>query len=483
MMRDAVRLPDRDLGDSSEPILSATGVGKTYRVYARPIDRLKQALLGSHEARFYSEFPALDDITFEVRRGEAVGLVGRNGAGKSTLLQIISGVLAPSRGEVAVRGRIAPLLELGTSFNPEFTGLENVGLAGSVLGLSEAEIEARREAIIAFADIGEHIAQPVRTYSSGMYARLAFAVAAHVEADILIVDEILSVGDIRFTQRCTRFIKDFVQRGTLLFVTHDTSAVLALCDRAIWLDRGRLIEDGRPSRVINHYSTYMASPDESLEARTFLVRAREEEQRQADAVERELETGARAVAKRERSPTSARQDLQSHPASQNTFSGFDWTRASHGDRRGAVVDAYWLDEADRRVTVLQGGEIISLILIMQAKQDLRSPIIGFGVRNRLGQVIFAWDSSREPGLLGLTLSAGRRKEARFTFRFPYLLGGTYTLNVALADGTALDNTRSHAILDAMSFEVTWSTVTQGLIGVPIAVTFEDADVPEPAPSA
>ena len=200
--------------------------------------------------RYYEEYWALQNVDLEVHRGETLGLIGRNGSGKSTLLQLICGTLSPSLGEVTTHGRVAAMLELGAGFNPEFTGRENVHLAASVLGLSHDEIQDRFEAIAAFAGIGDFMEQPVKIYSSGMYARLAFAVAAHVDADILIVDEILAVGDAAFAQKCMRFIRGFKQNGTLLLASHDVGAVLNLCDRALWLDRGSVrAVRGHPGRV------------------------------------------------------------------------------------------------------------------------------------------------------------------------------------------------------------------------------------------
>ncbi len=222
---------------SSEPVIEVRGMGKVYPIYDKPHHRLMQMLLGGNR-RWYREFEALRDINFSIQRGETVGIVGRNGSGKSTLLQIICGTLAPSTGEVRVRGRVAALLELGAGFNPEFTGRENVYLNGSVLGLTRSEIDRRFDEIAAFADIGEFIEQPVKSYSSGMAMRLAFSVMAHVDADILIIDEALAVGDAFFTQKCMRYLREFKERGTLLFVSHDSSAVTGLCERAVWLDRG-----------------------------------------------------------------------------------------------------------------------------------------------------------------------------------------------------------------------------------------------------
>lgn len=222
---------------SSDFAICVKNVTKTYQIYDKPQDRLKQSLWRGRK-QFYSEFKALDDVSLEVKKRETVGIIGGNGSGKSTLLQIICGTLAPTAGTVEVNGRVAALLELGSGFNPEFTGRENVYMNASILGLSREEIDAKYDEILAFADIGAFVDQPVKTYSSGMVVRLAFAVIAHVDADILVVDEALSVGDAVFTQKCMRFIRLFQARGTLLFVSHDIGAVQNLCRSAIWLAHG-----------------------------------------------------------------------------------------------------------------------------------------------------------------------------------------------------------------------------------------------------
>lgn len=236
-------------------------VGKCYHLYAQPADRLRQfifpplaAMLGRPERRYYREFWALRDIGFRIRRGEQVGIVGRNGAGKSTLLQIICGTLAATEGTVCVNGRVAALLELGAGFNPELSGAENVFLNGAVLGLDRTQMEACYEDVLAFADIGEFIGQPVKNYSSGMYMRLAFAVAAHVDPDILVVDEALSVGDEAFQRKCNLKIQSLREAGaTVLFVSHSASHVIEVCNRALLIDKGRLIEEGEPKKVIAAY--------------------------------------------------------------------------------------------------------------------------------------------------------------------------------------------------------------------------------------
>jgi lipopolysaccharide transport system ATP-binding protein len=229
------------------------GLGKSYRIYAKPHHRLLEALTRGRRA-MYREFRALHDVSFTVASGEVVGILGRNGSGKSTLLQIISGILRPSAGGVETNGRVAALLELGAGFNPEFTGIENVYFYAGILGLSRTEIRERMDEILSFADIGDYVRQPVKTYSSGMYVRLAFAVAACVDPDILIIDEALAVGDVQFQAKCFRRFDALVRAGkTILFVSHSTEQVVRHCTRALLLDGGHLIGDGEPLNIANRY--------------------------------------------------------------------------------------------------------------------------------------------------------------------------------------------------------------------------------------
>ena len=236
----------------SDIAIKVESLSKCYQIYDKPHDRLLQMLTRGHK-QFFREFWALKDVSFEVRKGETVGIIGRNGSGKSTLLKMICSTLNPTSGNIQANGRIAALLELGSGFNPEFTGRENVYMNGALLGLSKEQIDARYDDIAAFADIGNFLNQPVKTYSSGMVVRLAFAVIAHVDADILVVDEALSVGDAAFTQKCMRFIRKFREEHSLLFVSHDTSTVINLCDRAIWLKDGRMQESGSSKYVCETY--------------------------------------------------------------------------------------------------------------------------------------------------------------------------------------------------------------------------------------
>ncbi|MDQ0467252.1 ABC transporter ATP-binding protein [Labrys wisconsinensis] len=244
------------------PAVRCQGLGKAYQFYRRPIDQVKQVLLGGRK-RYYDEYWALKDISFSIARGEAVGIIGRNGSGKSTLLQVICGITAPTVGTVRVEGRIAPVLALGAAFDYELTGRENAYLSGAILGLRRAEVTAKMGAIQDLCGLGDFFDQPVKLYSSGMGARLAFAVCAHADGDVLIVDEALAVGDEAFRQRCQALIRGFRRRGTLLFVSHDAGQVADLCDRAIWIDRGAIRADGPPEPTLAAYRRALAEePDD-----------------------------------------------------------------------------------------------------------------------------------------------------------------------------------------------------------------------------
>ena len=244
---------------SSEIAVSAHDLSKEYRLYARPHDRLRQMLLGGRR-RLYHPVGAVEGVSFEIHRGETVGIVGQNGSGKSTLLQLIAGTLRPTRGTCAARGRVAALLELGAGFDGELTGRENVHLNATVLGLRRAEIEARFDAIAAFADIGEFLDHPVKTYSTGMFVRLAFAVAVSVEPDVLLIDEALAVGDLRFQIKCLERLRALQQRGvTIVLVSHSVDQVKRFCARCLWLDGGRLVMDGPAGLVADRYAEYMTA--------------------------------------------------------------------------------------------------------------------------------------------------------------------------------------------------------------------------------
>ena len=250
---------------SSDISIQVEGLSKCYHIYDRPRDRLLQ-MLRRGSKQYFREFWALHDVSFSVRRGETVGIIGRNGSGKSTLLQMICGTVAPSTGTISTQGRVAALLELGAGFNVEFTGRENVMLNAAILGFSAQDMQARMADVLEFSELGDFLDQPVKTYSSGMYARLAFSIAIHVDPDILIVDEALSVGDARFVAKCMRRIKEIKEQGTtILFVSHDVGSIRTLCERVVWLDKGRLVEQGDVFPVTGRYMEYMFQDEQTEE--------------------------------------------------------------------------------------------------------------------------------------------------------------------------------------------------------------------------
>jgi lipopolysaccharide transport system ATP-binding protein len=435
---------------SSESAIEVRDLGKMYQIYRRPEDRLKQMLFRGRRT-YFQEFWALRGVNLDVKRGEAVGVVGRNGSGKSTLLQILCGTLAPTLGSARVDGRIAALLELGAGFNPEFTGRENVFLAASILGLHDEQIKERFEAIASFAGIGEFIDQPVKLYSSGMYARLAFAVAAHVDADTLIIDEILAVGDAAFTQRCMRYIRSFRERGTLLFVSHDTSSVLSMCDHAIWLDRGQLRLAGSAKEVCHEYHA---------------------------ALDREVDDGSgfQIGGTRRSAPPAIkdtpREDVRSEviaPVHERSIQVFDFDpNAPWFGRRGASVqDVCLVDPAGNRTTSISGGTEVVLRATCIAHQDVERPILGFFVRDRLGQNLFGDNTYLTTRDAPLQLRAGARFVASFRFQMPYLPTGDYSVVIGLAEGTQESHVQHHWVDDALFFRVHTTHVARGLIGIPM----------------
>lgn len=249
----------------SDIAISVQNVTKLYKLYDKPADRFKESL-GLTKKKKYKEHYALSDLSFDIKKGECVGIIGTNGAGKSTILKIITGVLNQTEGNVVINGRISALLELGAGFNMEYTGIENVYLNGTMIGFTKEEIDAKLDDILAFADIGDFVYQPVKTYSSGMFVRLAFAVAINIDPEILIVDEALSVGDVFFQAKCYRKFEEFKQLGkTILFVSHDLSSISKYCDRAILLNKGNKVKEGNPNDIIDLYKKILVGHEEDLE--------------------------------------------------------------------------------------------------------------------------------------------------------------------------------------------------------------------------
>lgn len=445
---------------SSEIAIQVENISKCYQIYEQPRDRLKQSiyprlqrLSGAPIKQYYREFWALKNISLEIKKGETVGIIGQNGSGKSTLLQLICGTLNPTSGTIKTNGRIAALLELGSGFNPDFTGRENIFMNAAVLGLSREETEASFDDIVAFADIGNFIEQPVKTYSSGMTVRLAFAVIAHVNADILVVDEALAVGDAFFTQKCMRFLREFMKTGTVLFVSHDTAAVVNLCNKATLLDRGSMIAEGHPKDIAERYlaKLYASSQDiqgihttdqpKPAEAKSIVTEYRDMRQPLIDG-------------------STLRNDIEVFKFNPEEPSGF-------GSGGTFITSVRLLTDDKAPLSWVIGGEDVSLEIRCTTKQALTQPIIGFQFKDRLGQIIFADNTFIAYQFNAPRVEAGKEIIASFDFRLPILPPGDYSITVAIADGSQDKHVQHHWIHEALVLRVHASAVCAGLVGIPM----------------
>jgi lipopolysaccharide transport system ATP-binding protein len=456
---------------SSEFVVEVSSLAKRYEVYGHPSDRLKQMLMTRMRRLFrlpdkdyFREFWALRNISLTVRKGETVAIIGQNGSGKSTLLQLVCGTLSPSLGNIQVHGRIAALLELGAGFNPEFTGRENVYLSGLLYGIDRDELAERYDSIVAFAEVDEFIDEPVKTYSSGMYVRLAFAIAAHMDADVLVVDEALSVGDVRFTQKCMRFLREFQKKGTLLFVSHDVSAVMALCSRAVWLDHGHLRMDGNAKQTVEAYLAAQHAQDRESQGDSVAV------------------SGALAIASHEVVPVDV-QDARWEPLRDSGALGrvhiFEFDEARNGSEFGAgrakINRVTLRDDQGAVLSVIQGGEVARLQISAVLTESLDGLIFGFYLKDRLGQRLFGDNTFMTYAHKPVAALSGTTLTATFRFRMPVLPVGAYSFDIAIASGTQDDHTQEHWIHDAMELRATDTSMRHGLIGIPMLSITVEAD--------
>ncbi len=379
-------------------LLLVQNVSKVYRLYKTPFDRIRELNPLRHKP-LHTDFWALQDISFSVERGEVVSLVGPNGCGKSTLLQVISGILQPTTGRVVTRGRVAALLELGAGFNPEFSGRENVFINGEIMGISRAEMQRNLPLIEAFAEIGDYIYRPVKEYSSGMYVRLAFSTAIHVNPDILIVDEALAVGDAVFANRCVRKFGELRERQiTVLFVSHDLGLVKQLSNRAIFLLNGRIQAEGEPKHVIDKYIGVVLERQKAFE----------------------------------------RSDRQSHPTASNR----------HGDGSSEILEVTLLDETGEPCGVVSSGERVTIRIRTAFRQRRVEPMVGILIRNRIGMEIYGTNTRIEQVDLG-AFEQGEELDIDFQFEC-WLTPQHYTVTVATQNRDGY----SHDCLDdVLSFEV------------------------------
>jgi ABC-type polysaccharide/polyol phosphate transport system ATPase subunit len=406
----------------TEIAIRVSNLSKCYQIYDNPRDRLKQfvvprvqRLAGQTPKQYFREFNALKDVSFEIKKGETVGIIGRNGSGKSTLLQMICGTLHPTNGSVQTNGRIAALLELGSGFNPDFTGRENIYMNASVLGLSKEEIDTRYNDIVAFADIGDFIEQPVKTYSSGMVVRLAFAVASNVDPEILIVDEALAVGDAVFQAKCyMRFQKMRDKGATVLLVTHDIGTVVQLCSRAFVLHRGELVATGLPKVMGDEYRRRCA----------------------------EEASGSR--------------DLTVEPTLLSISIADQWMRRSpntqeYGDGKATFEGFALLNSNGLPTTQIASGEELTLRMKINFHEDCVAPIAAFGFNDLSGQEMCGtntWFESQDIG----NIAAGKNVEVKFHFKLQ-LQAGVYNLRIACTEIGTEGLVAHHRLYDVVVIEV------------------------------
>ena len=428
----------------SAPAIIVSGVSKKYKLYDRPTDRLRDALHLTGK-QLYKEHLALDHVDLTVERGETVGIIGTNGSGKSTILKIITGVLTPTEGEVRVDGRISALLELGAGFNMEYNGIDNIYLNGMMIGFTEEEIKSRMDDILSFADIGEYVYQPVRTYSSGMFVRLAFAVAINIDPEILIVDEALSVGDVFFQAKCYHKFEEFKEQGkTILFVSHDLSSISKYCDRAVLLHRGRKLGEGTPKKMIDVYKQVLVGQEP--------VTGSGEENLLNDTMLRAKAKKAVRKDRREETAQPAEEELK------------------YGNGAARITGLSLKDEQGRETKAIMKGSTCRITMEVEILRDIDKPIFAFTIKNALGIEITGTNTMVEKAFLS-GVKKGDRKTVTFSQRID-LQGGDYLLSFGVTGFEGDDFTVYERRYDALAMTVVSDKNTVGYYDMNSEVTVD-----------
>lgn len=410
--------------------ISVKGVEKVYKLYDKSSDRVREALRLTRKTKHKKHY-ALKGIDMDIRQGECVGIIGTNGSGKSTILKIITGVLSPSAGEVTVNGRISALLELGAGFNMEYNGIENVYLNGMMIGFSEKEIDERLQDILDFADIGDYVYQPVKTYSSGMFVRLAFAVAINIEPEILIVDEALSVGDVFFQAKCYHKFEEFKEMGkTIVFVSHDLSSISKYCDRVVLLNKGVKLGEGSPKEMIDTYKRVLVGQYEIPEdtEQTNLVHDEELREKAADSMQK----------KKKKDGNGAEQ-------------GVNPELLEYGSGKAKIVEYDLKDGNGTKTTAVIKGQEYTIHMKVDFEQDCPAPIFAFTIKNIKGTEITGTNTMVERAFLE-PVRAGETKEVTFT-QHMNLQGGEYLLSLGVTGYEGNDFTVYHRLYDVLNMTV------------------------------
>ena len=429
--------------ESRNNAISVENVTKIYRLYDKPVDRLKEALSITHK-NYHRDFYALNGISFDVKKGETVGIIGTNGSGKSTILKIITGVLTPTTGKVQVAGVISALLELGAGFNSDYTGIENIYMNGTMMGFSRKEMDAKLQDILDFADIGDFVYQPVKTYSSGMFVRLAFALAINVEPEILIVDEALSVGDVFFQAKCYRRMEEIRKNGTtILMVTHDMGAIIKYCDRVVVLNKGNFIAQGEPGHMVDHYKKILANQmdqvDEELQSLT-------EEAFQNDFSGEEVLKKKKSSSKQE---GRMKDKMVVNP-----------NRTEYGDGRAEIVDFGLLDERGNLTNLLLKGEMFTIKERIHFNTSIQNPIFTYTIKDKRGADLTGTNTMYE-GADVRAVKNGDEYEVEFCQKMT-LQGGEYLLSMSCTGFENGEHVVYHRLYDIASITVISNKNTVGV---------------------
>ncbi len=440
------------------PAIEVRDVVKIYKLYDKPRDRMKEAF-GFGKKQVHKLHYALNGVNMNIYKGETVGIIGTNGSGKSTILKIITGVLTPTSGEVRVDGRISALLELGAGFNQEYNGIENVYLNGTMMGFSEREIDEKLPDILEFADIGDYVYQPVKTYSSGMFVRLAFAVAINIEPEILIVDEALSVGDVFFQAKCYHKFEEFKKMGkTIVFVSHDLSSISKYCDRVFLLNKGTLLGEGSPKEMIDAYKRVLVGQYEVPDKQENNDLLQDPELRKATELYRREGKAGDAEA------TAQEKDFNTQGKNPSTL--------EYGTKQAKITEYYVTDDRGIKTTaVIKGGEF-TLHMRVKFAEHIPAPIFAFSLKNAIGTEITGTNSMIEKAFLE-SGEPGQIKDVTFTQRMN-LQGGEYLISMGVTGYNGDTFEVYHRLYDALNITVVSDKDTVGYYDMESAVTVTDA---------
>ena len=430
-----------------ENAITVKDVTKIYKLYDKPIDRLKEALNPFHK-EYHKKFYALNNLSFEVKKGETVGIIGTNGSGKSTILKIITGVLTPTTGEVEVNGVISALLELGAGFNMDYTGIENIYMNGTMMGFSKKEMDAKLQEILDFADIGDFVYQPVKTYSSGMFVRLAFALAINVEPEILIVDEALSVGDVFFQTKCYRRMEEIRQKGTtILMVTHDMGSIIKYCDKVVLLNKGNFVAEGAPGHMVDLYKKILAGQMEGLEA--------------AKDVDSDFSGETAEKEQKEKTYQLPHGKLMKDSLTINS------NRTEYGDGRAEIYDLGLFDQRGNLTNLLLKGEEFTIKEKIRFAAPIQSPIFTYTIKDKKGTDLTGTNTMFE-GTDIKPVKAGDEYEVSFTQKMT-LQGGEYLLSMSCTGFEQGEHTVYHRLYDVANITVISNKNTVGVYDMESAV--------------